>query len=467
MIMIKKLISSILLIITLFMAVPVGPISKAVSDIIVSSKTIAANENVTTIDLTDLAEGKDADHNPIYVRKNDAINHWDECWICGDKQNIASHTSITTGTKGCKGSLGVQTKYCTICGYTEQIEKDKHNPSEWRPSATNGVHAKVCTLCGDWVGMEECKDAQGNYIGCRAGKRGTCATCNYTYEGDRHGRIHAGKCYICGVELATWTTSTEIKADGVTTVITYTITPKPGVYISTSNPYIGTCSGTLPDAWTYTLVSVSPQNTLTNGRITVVGSYKSNNTASPNLVESHIWFQSPYEVRNPSTNQLIAKGDSAHFTGSSLKADNNIPVRSSITSSGNGTASKYSTKATVTASFTDTWGSTYALVQMRLFDKDAQTVISDWKAANKSGTTYTAVFDVAAEIREASNVYVQARDVVGNITNISDGAVQVQYIDALAPRLTNVTGNSNTWAKSKQITYEAVDKGVGRNKNWF
>ena len=49
----------------------------------------------------------------------------------------------------------------------------------------------------------------------------------------------------------------------------------------------------------------------------------------------------------------------------------------------------------------------------------------------------------------------------GNTTILDNGAVTLQYIDALAPRLVEGKDSSREWSKNKKITYKMIDQGVG------
>lgn len=73
-------------------------------------------KSVTNIDLTGLVTGEDTEHTHIYEKKYDDINHWEECFICGDIKNRENHTKTTSGTGTC-GTYLVES--CTKgCGYS-------------------------------------------------------------------------------------------------------------------------------------------------------------------------------------------------------------------------------------------------------------------------------------------------------------------------------------------------------------
>ena len=92
-----------------------------------------------------------------YEQKHDENSHWDECKVCGDKQNIKTHTNTknkhicdTCGRKLSDHEGGTATcsekAICTICGekYGDFAE---HSFGEWKANA-EGKRTKVCSACG-------------------------------------------------------------------------------------------------------------------------------------------------------------------------------------------------------------------------------------------------------------------------------------------------------------------------------
>lgn len=180
--MLKKVISTLLSILILVMAIPIEPITYAIGTEIEKIQTIAATETkvgVSTIDLTGLAIGTDANHTHIYEKKFDTTKHWEECWICHYKINVNNHNIKISGTAGCLESLGKQKQYCSDgCGYSVELSKTPHtSTSNWFVQGDRAKHAKRCTVCGVETESELCKDSQGRTLGCGTGISGVCATC--------------------------------------------------------------------------------------------------------------------------------------------------------------------------------------------------------------------------------------------------------------------------------------------------
>ena len=172
--MLKKFVSSILIIVILYISLPLETVSTAIVENV--AKIVASAEakvGVTTIDLTGIAAGTDAGHNHIYERKYDSTNHWEECVICNKKINVVNHNYTTTGTYSCSESSGYQYNVCS-CGYSYRLPKKEHTLDDiYRPYEDSLTHYQNCTECGQNISKGECKTALEQRIGC-GGVEGTC-----------------------------------------------------------------------------------------------------------------------------------------------------------------------------------------------------------------------------------------------------------------------------------------------------
>lgn len=108
---------------------------------------------------------------------------------------------------------------------------------------------------------------------------------------------------------------------------------------------------------------------------------------------------------------------------------------------------------------------------IRFYDKDMNP-LTDWQPIVKNGfyNNYQKFYkqmDIVAEIKGSQPVYVQCKDKSGNVSETVK--VQVQNIDALAPRIENeeVLETSTEWSKYKDIDYDFIDNGVGQVKVQF
>ena len=426
-----------------------------------TSDTVTREVGITSIDLTGLVTGDDVNHTHIYEKKYDDNYHWEECWICGKKESTTAHTLTYSGSPDC-GYQGDYVQYCTECGYSKTLPKNPHANATLVSQANIYEHQWKCPTCWKNIDRGFCVNESGQRLGCSTGLTGTCTVCGYNYTSAGHrdsfgyvwmyeeddsnrGEAH---CNGCDMLFSTfWVERTVL--DTNTTRVLFKIQLENGV--------------TFKD---YSL------NTIHNR-------FESCNSSMTGTNES-AWYDGTYYYYqadvNPNSEQPRQDGDvhihvpyyindiycgTIHY-GVNVYEDNYAPIKNNITVDGNGTVNNYSQKATITATYVDEWNSPNNLVYMRLIDKDKNTVISDWDVATKNGTTYTKTFDIVAEIREPSNVYIQVRDASGNTTTLEDGAVTVQYIDAKAPSLTNTEeDHTSQWSKNKQVRFDAQDLGVG------
>ena len=102
---------------------------------------------ITKIDVTDLENNGNLDHEHLFKTMYDENKHWEECTICGVVNNESKHSYVTTwatGSESCN-SNNYYTKTCA-CGYSYI----GHKPCVWNGSnyAYGGYrHYKRCSVC--------------------------------------------------------------------------------------------------------------------------------------------------------------------------------------------------------------------------------------------------------------------------------------------------------------------------------
>lgn len=192
--MLKKIISSILIIIILLAWLPIEPISKAVSrnklnsklnqsinisnlDKTANSATIYEEDkkeittnagNIETIDLTGIVAGTDTIHKHIYQRKYDDNEHWQECWICHNRINIAPHTLTEYEEPAC-GSSVWQNCTDTSCSYSKVTSKEHTYIEQYRAQGDSAQHSILCSSCNTYYLITNdsrcyCVDSAGNRL---------------------------------------------------------------------------------------------------------------------------------------------------------------------------------------------------------------------------------------------------------------------------------------------------------------
>lgn len=423
-------------------AVEINPSSLKSSSSMANTLQTAA-ETSTTIDLTGIQTGGAVAHTHVYEQKYDSINHWEECFICHSIRNNKKHNLVTSGKYGCALEYGYQTQYCSNgCGYNITLPKQAHTSSNWKQDSRRQYHYKVCTVCGDKIKNENCVNAKGQRLGCSTGITGTCVVCGLKYTNTQHAYSYDyGKCRSCKHEAITYT-STSQKVGPYTTRVTWKAkVVSPNITINMDDFSIGTWTAPIPMP-EGTVVSVS-QNQST-GEFTVVGDIKFSTSNAPKDEDSRCFGSF---TMNGIKHQF-------NMTGQRVNPDNAAPVFQSATVNGNGTASKASQKATLTAKFTEAFDT---VVYMALYDTKGK-MLSNWGTASRNGTTFTKTFDILDEVSGSKTLVVKAKDQCGNI---AEGRATVSYLDSLAPRLTSASTYNTPWTKEKVINFTAQDNVAG------
>ena len=162
-----------------------------------SGAVIAGTTYNVTGDVTLYAiwENKTHTHNYKTTWSTDSAKHWHECYVCGDKKDVAAHVDAnkdhncdvcgkkmsdhTGGTATCKDKAT-----CTICGQ-KYGELAAHNyKTEWSTDETNHWHE--CSVCGNK------KDEAAHTPGAAATETTpqTCTTCGYVIK-EAIGHVHS------------------------------------------------------------------------------------------------------------------------------------------------------------------------------------------------------------------------------------------------------------------------------------
>ena len=178
-----------------------------------------------------------------YEQKHDENSHWDECTVCGDKQNVTAHIF----DNACDTT-------CDACGYTRAIThsyEQKHDEnSHWlecrvcgdRQNITAHIFDNACDTTCDTCGYtrsithsyEQKYDENSHWDECSVchDKKGmtahifdnacdtTCDTCGYTrtithnYEQKHDDSSHWDECTVCGDKQNITAHTFEQKHDG-------------------------------------------------------------------------------------------------------------------------------------------------------------------------------------------------------------------------------------------------------------
>lgn len=402
---------------------------------------VSAASSIKTVDLTSITTGTDAEHTHVYERKYDGNVHWEECFICHAVINRANHnlteTGYAYGEKNCSPG-NTYSIYCTDgCGYYVKTKDPCTSDRIPETVVERYLHTEHCTICRGWTKASGCIDSAGKRINCQ--NLGTCAVCGYTYRNPIHHVSNNGKCEFCGKQFVKLVSSNVTYASDYSFAILEWRLRGVNGGVLTGNA--GWYSPTPAQSKVANIIRNGNNDYTYQFKITF--SMSSKNEVSANF---------------DTTEMLRINGDVVHFSSWGLSAyyDHVAPTSNSITISGNGTSNNFSRKATITAKVNETFSDT---VEMRLLDSDERTVIVNWGAAVEQSNVFTRTFDVIAETRNESTLYVESRDRFGNTCKQS---IKIRNLDSKAPVLVSQTGNTTNWTKNKQITYNATDKGIGQ-----
>ena len=127
-----------------------------------------------------------APHNYKTTWSSDETNHWHECSVCGDKNDVAAHTPGAAATE-------TTPQTCTICGYVIKAALGHtHNFNQKNTSETYLKSAATCTKKAVY------------YYSCTCGEKGTetfesgeTAPHSYSTEWSSDGTNHWHKCANC------------------------------------------------------------------------------------------------------------------------------------------------------------------------------------------------------------------------------------------------------------------------------
>lgn len=443
----------------------------------ITENTYEYINNTTIIDITNL-EAINIEHEHIYKTDYDENNHWEECKICGNKQNVKSHSLTTTWALG-KESCHYTNSYTKVCscGYSET----GHKPCVWKGTylrfLTLHTHGKTCSVCGTgimysyylnsygsgkiyniedfWNGSlinprtpfrEYCHRADGTRILC--GETGKCTVCSQNYTtSDTHyllGNYPEKEghliCDGCGKDYGTFTYETTLDSNTpATNTITLNFKLLNGATFSrTSTEFLNQT----PANWSSKSQSASNiSSDRTEFTLTVVAKASSIN-----------------KIKFLDLIKTVIKIDGKDFifsTGQYIQCypEKIEPTISNINVSSNSNTNWEKTK-TITISGTENWSNTVSI--KILDDKEKIVYIGEAKVTNNNYSISCTPDIEADDIGKTFKVIV---------TDGSDNSVEKNFtiskIDSVPPSYISDNNVNEEWAKSKELTFKATDSGIG------
>ncbi len=169
---------------------------------IAQTEEIQNASEITTIDVTDLEDNGNLEHEHIFKTMYNENEHWEECRICEQKINKAGHTYETKylGIQGLCGKANGWVNTCH-CGYS--INEYKQCVWSGQYNCGGYYHYKRCTNGHLETGVQ-CHLKNGTLLNCTTG--GKCSECGITWDTGMHAVIEKNRsliCLLCGKNFGT------------------------------------------------------------------------------------------------------------------------------------------------------------------------------------------------------------------------------------------------------------------------
>lgn len=141
------------------------------------------NENITTIDITNLNSNIIIEHEHINKTVFDSKNHWEQCKVCGEKTNIKVHQFTSNWTIENSNNCSEENKNifnCT-CGYSYEntIGRKQHSSLRYFNHGAEYEYRSTCDTCKTDIIIHNCYKNDGSRITCQ--NLGQCYMCGCTY----------------------------------------------------------------------------------------------------------------------------------------------------------------------------------------------------------------------------------------------------------------------------------------------
>ena len=410
----------------------------------ITSKTInITNIKEDGIDLTGLVTGEDPGHEHVYINSFDDTSHYEECMICGLKQNVVAHTitrkMAIENTAVC-APINYYIDSCS-CGYYKEGHIPHTTDNQWHTTSSSMSHYTLCSVCQNWPQSARCITADGKQIDCN--NIGTCSICGYAYtEKTHHNITDNGICGTCGEQVLD-VLEFNYEYDAQNNLYTFIYRFK----ILDNNIHIIDNSGWIWRDGTSEigLKSTSISNSRENGVETVKF-----------IVKPTERYQSRYNF-----------GGRIKFTYGSSTQEYNIvfgknivpaTAQSSIdevTVTNIGEVDGWAKQKQITVKGSDNWSNQ---VKLSMQDEEGNVVYQEVVVPVQNNTyTYTFIPEIEAD-SQGKTYKVVVKDVFDQ-SKTKD--ITVYNIDFKEPELVSQTEYTEDWSRTKNITVEATDEGSG------
>ena len=444
----------------------------------VTSKTISiSNIKQEGIDLTGLITGEDT-HNHIYETKYDDTQHWEECIICGNKQNIANHHKQTIGNAAtCDVYVTLGQEVCTDnCGYSKQIERLEHiRPTKinWQNYKSKTHIAFQCERCGrggsNSLSQEHRFNINGKVmtvnemiqtgINVHQYASLTCTICKLSIPLNKH-TFYSNTCYLCNkkygpdinfniaentiengigkINLVNNTTQyvyAQVNTNGRTFTQVTARSLQTGTNYNVGTPELVKQEGNI---WTYKI----PISLIENSK----------NLTEP-LIILMDWYTN-LTVGSVLDGYTIGDGTIRAEAQFKVMPTNIKPIISEIQEIDEETLGDWVIKKKLkikgTAPKTE-------IVYISMYDADGKTIFED-EATQVVNGNYEYISNYGLEAIEDTNFTIKVKDAFGNV---GEKQITLSHVDSQAPTIISEKEFNMQWSKNKEVELEIEDKGIG------
>ncbi len=440
---------------------------------IAKTEEIQTANEVTTIDVTDLEDNENLEHEHIFKTMYDENKHWEECTVCGKFQNEMEHSFTTTwnlGSESCLYNNGY-TKTCP-CGYS----KTGHKPCVWDGKSYRiyyFTHQKLCSNCKNSIlyeyyyngtlynkpfdsefarGNEDlvlyyelCHDDNG-IMDCNNFKNRSCKICKKTYNKPEHalvtdkdtGIIYCIRCFKEYGKVIESTITNDLE-----TPVTYTLTDK---IILTNGAKLISSEG-IPNSSNIYLdkdqYSITNKNT-DGSEFTAITIAKSKSSYKQ-------WFNSFHQRLSVNIDGQAVTMD---MVVRKVSPDLISPEITEITTENENTLTEWSKTKPIIVMGTENFCDT---VSIEIIDNEKNIIFSGNSIVKDKKFSISCIpeIEVGVEGREFKVIIKDAFD------NIAEQEFTIAKVDIVPPTSTSGTEILGDWAKSKDFTFTATDYGIG------
>ncbi len=421
----------------------------------------------TVVDVTDLEDNGNIEHEHIFKTMYDENYHWEECTICGQKNDIIEHSFTTTwalGEESCS-PYNCATKMC-ICGYSYIW----HKPCVWNEKYStytdSARHFYKCSICNEYIayqyykdsygrgelynsiGYENCYTNNGKLLNCTVEENGKCAKCGYYhYKSDV---THIAQqvdnkiiCSICNKEFGTYS-SEIIKDENVfpTYTVKYNITFMDGAKFYSAGKE-------MHNYWQINKQTVTNVNTdKTNIIVTTTLKAKSNiKVPVLCIIRFYATDKNGRKITIDMVDCIVIP---------ELQKPNIL----SLTEENNTELTQWSRTKPIIISGTENYCDS---VSVKIIDENENTIFEGKTNVNTENYSISCT----PELEIDTNGKTFKAIVTDSCGNTTEQEFTISKVDAIAPTPTSDDKILGDWSKSKDFTFTATDYGIGQVKIAF